>query len=191
MRLSRTGAPASQPITLAEAKAHLRLTSTAHDTLIANLISAATELVDGRYGILRRALITQTWQLQLYDFPVCRHIELPLPPLQSVTSVQYYDTSNVLQTFANTEYSVGATEFVGRIDLNDTASWPGVYDREDAVTITFVAGYGIASTVPMPIKQALLLMVAALFANPEGGPAAIPPAAAALLGPHMVREVPR
>ncbi|KWT72375.1 Gene Transfer Agent (GTA) ORFG06 [Hyphomicrobium sulfonivorans] len=158
-------APATQPVTLEEAKLHLRVEHEVEDTLISGLIAAAVAEIDGRHGYLRRALVTQTWELTLSRFPAARRIVLPMPPLQSVESVKYYDGANNEQTFDADNYEVVGTDEQGFVALNIVSSWPATYDREKAVTVRFVAGYGAAASVPANIRQAILLRVGDLYIN--------------------------
>lgn len=165
MDLELTSAPAATCVTLTEAKAHLRVEHTDEDTMITSLISAATGMLDGKDGLLRRALVTQTWKYRLKEFPWSDRIYLPLPPLQSVTAITYYDVDNALQTLSSSDYAVNVRSHIGYVRVNPTASWPGTYDRDDAVIIEYVAGYGNAAAVPMPIKQAVLLIIGELYAE--------------------------
>lgn len=194
MRLSLTSAPAGNPVSLTEAKAHLRISNTASDTLLGNLLTLATQHYDGRNGVLRRALVTQSWRMTLDNWPACRAFELPLPPLQSVESIQYYDADNALQTFASSNYVVITDDLFGRVELTPAASWPVAYDRDDAVQINFTAGYGAynadPAAVPEGIRQAILLYVAELFAaRGDESPASPSEAARArLVAPYLIRE---
>lgn len=165
MQLTLISAPAENVVTLAEAKAHLRIDHTEEDTLVGSLIATANTLLEGRDGYLRRSVITQTWRMDRPAFPACRWVELPLPRLASVTHVKYYDNDNVLQTLETDRYEVVASTLVGRIDLAYNAVWPSTYERQDAVQITYVAGYGDATSVPAPIKQAALLMIGDMYAG--------------------------
>jgi uncharacterized phiE125 gp8 family phage protein len=158
----RTVAPAETPISLAEAKAHLGVTDSSRDAMITALIQAATDCLDGWSGILGRALVTQTWRVDMRSWPGCRFLRLPLTPVQSV-SVAYSDTANVDQVFASGNYSLHSDGVGPFVLLGDSVSWPSVYSRADAIRVTFVAGYGAAAAVPAPIKQALLLMVGSLY----------------------------
>lgn len=175
MYLARYAAPAAELLTLTEVKAHLRINNTKSDTWLTTAIALATAMVDGDHGHPRRALITQTWNLTLRDWPIAsKHapdyltrIPLPLPPLQSVTHVKYYDADNIQQTLSSDLYRVviEGTDG-GRIEQANTATWPAVYDRPDAIEIRFVAGYGdAASAVPVPIKHAMLLAIGDQWAN--------------------------
>lgn len=158
-------APAVEPVTTTEAKSQLRVDFADDDTLIAALITAARQVVE---NITRRALVTQTWDLWLNKFPGERFIELPLPPLQSVTSITYYDDDDVVATFASTSYYVDTKREPGRVVLRDDASWPSDSLRgANGVAVRFVAGYGLAVAVPQAIKQATLLLVGHLYEHRE------------------------
>lgn len=149
--------PAETLYSLAELKAHVRADSADEDTLIASLGAAASGYMDARNGVLGRALVTQTWRRTLPYFS--GSISLPLPPVQSVSSVKYYDTDNVEQTFAPSNYRVVLTPDAATIELADGVSWPSTFGRSDAVNVDYVTGYGGASEVPDEIKQAGLLLV--------------------------------
>lgn len=160
-----SGSPAdTNPVSLADAKAVLRVSGTSEDSTIQGYIDAAIAHLDGKDGTLGRALMTQTWDVTFNDFPSgSGSIVLPLPPLQSVTSVKYFDASNVEQTVSSSDYRV-LTRTPGEIEPVD--GWPSVYDRKDAVTVRFVAGYGSAATdVPQPIRTAINMLVAQWYDN--------------------------
>jgi uncharacterized phiE125 gp8 family phage protein len=155
-------APGTEPITLDEAKAHLRVDLEAEDTLIEALITAAREQAE---AYLKRALVTQTWELYLDEFP--EQIDVPFPPLQSVTSIVYVDDDGVDQTLDTSTYTVDAKAQPGRIVPAYDESWPSTRAVPNAVTVQFVAGYGAASAVPLSIKQAMLLMIGDMYENRE------------------------
>jgi uncharacterized phiE125 gp8 family phage protein len=155
-------APTLEPITLAEAKAHLRVVSADEDALISSLVLAARERAE---IYTERALLQQTWEVSLDVFPT-GDIRLPLLPLLSVVSVKYYDTDGVEQTLDVSEYYEDAKSKPARIV--PVSNWPATKDRPNAVTITIEAGYGeTADKVPQVIKQALLLMVGDMYENRE------------------------
>lgn len=162
MDLIRSTAPAAL-LELATVKNHLRVEHTDDDTLITSLIAVAEQELDGRDGYLKRAIATQTWDWQFENFPSCAEIILPFPPLQSVTHVKYYDADNVQQTFSSANYAVYANTYRGYLRLAIDAAWPAVYDRDDAVSIRFVCGYGSPAAVPAPIKQAAMLLVGQMY----------------------------
>lgn len=163
----RTVAPNVEPVDLAEAKLHLRVDATADDMLIENLIRAAREYVEDATG---RALIDQTWQLDLDGWPSVGYIELPRPPLSSVSSVKYTDSAGVEHTFSAEHYGVDVGSEPGRVVLGYGKTWPSVTLWPiSPIKITYVAGYGaMASTVPACLRQAVLLLVGHWYENREG-----------------------
>lgn len=189
MRLALITAPAETPISIEEAKDHLRDVPDADDDQVTAMIAAATAGLDGRSGSLGRALCTQTWQTFLDRFPCdSEDILLPLPPLRSVTSVTYVDSNGDIQTLATTVYGVDTSSEPAAIFLKYGQSWPATRRERKAITIQFEAGYGAAADVPAPIKSAILLMVGDLYANREaqGEPLTKNPAVERLLFPYKV-----
>lgn len=155
MGLSQSVAPTTEPVTLTEAKQHLRIESNDENALITNLIVAAREYVE---TVTRRQLVTATWVYTLPQFPAGRIIQLPKPPLSSVTSIQYVDASGDTQTFASGYYTVYTDTEPGYIELDQNENWPSTYGDTEDVTITYVAGYGGASSVPEAINVAIKLL---------------------------------
>jgi len=166
MRLTRSTGPTSEPVTVAEAKAQAVIEGTTDDDLIARFVSVAREQLEDETG---RALMTQTWVLTLDSFPDEDVIYLPRPPLASVTSIAYVDTAGSSQTWSSDEYDVDATSDVrkGRVTPAYGYSWPSTRDQAGAVTITYVAGYGAAGDVPEQLKQAIVLLVSAMYEHRE------------------------
>lgn len=164
--------PAAEPVTLTEAKAHLRA-GDSEDTLITSLIKAAREYCE---GFQNRAYITQTLELTFDAWPSFP-LDVPRPPLASVTSIKYFDTANVEATFAATEYFVDTDSEPGRIVLAYGKSLPTTTLRPaNAVKIRYVAGHPAGGTeqtpepaanVPMKVKQAMLLLIGFWYDNRE------------------------
>lgn len=213
MGLKLVTAPQDWPVTLEEAKAHLREDSDDFDTTIEAFIAAATEYVDGPKGYLGRALIDQTWDYYIDGFPVydtsCRYyagsagwlqnnyIELPLPPLIEVIGVFYLNSSGVEQEFSSSSYVVDYASEPARISLKASGSWPSALTQMNAVRVRFRAGYLDQSVspalddVPFVIKAAILMYMADLYQNRENtivGESAeeLPFAAKMLLKSHRV-----
>lgn len=150
----RTVAPATTPVSVAEAKAQMGIDAddTSQDTLIGALIASATEALELELG---RALVTQTWRVDYDGF--CDVLVLPMRPVQSITSITYYDAAGDVQTASTSLYGLYASSRGSHVALLSSQSWPATYVRADAVRITFVAGYGNAAAVPAPIRQAVIL----------------------------------
>ena len=164
MALKVITAAVIEPVTLAEAKLHLRVDHDDEDTLITNLIKVARELVeDGTW----RTLLTTTWELRLDDWP-SMPLKMPKAPLQSITSVKYVNDAGVEATVASTVYDADTYSEPGRIFFKKGQSWPSVnlYER-GAVRIQFKAGWLTAAEVPYKIKAAMLLLIGHLYENRE------------------------
>lgn len=191
MYLSLVTAPAAPLLSLSEAKQHLRVEHTFDDALIRALVATVEAHIAGRDGYLGRALLTQTWDFKLPWFPACHDIDLPFPPLQSVTHVKYYDGDDVEQTFSSAAYAVHTASDVGYIKLKKGYGWPGSYVRDDAVTIRIVCGYGGADDVPAPIKAAALILLGELYTtrgdSADGGKVAMGGGLTTLAGQTMRR----
>lgn len=152
---TRTAAPAVSPVSLVEAKLHLRVSGTDEDTLIQLYIDAATAAAEEELG---KVLITQTWT-ETIEYPTGR-VKLTKAPVQSVSAIQYYDGDNVSQAGVLSDYSIITQEHFAYIEPVSGGVWPTVYDRPDAMTFTYTAGYGDAgSDVAANIRQAIFLLV--------------------------------
>jgi uncharacterized phiE125 gp8 family phage protein len=190
--LTRTAAPSAPLLTTAEAKEHVRVEVSDDDALISALVQAATDHLDADNGILGRALISQTMAYTLPDTPGSEWLSLPVPRVQSITSITYYDADNAQQTFPAESYRLAATDQDATVQLSAGASWPVVYDRADAITVTYVTGYGdAASDVPQALRQAALLLVGHWYENREQSvigtiTATLPFAVEHLIAPYRV-----
>ena len=164
MALKLITAPSTYPVTLAEAKLHCRVDIADDDTLITALITAATEMAEQKTG---RAIMAQTLELTLDAFPYA--FELTRVPVQSVTSVKYYDTTGAQQTLSNTLYALDAADDFGFAHISPVYAgvWPNTRDQINAVAVRYVAGYADAASVPQSIKNWILLMVSTMYANRE------------------------
>lgn len=114
-----------------------------------------------------RALITQTWTAWLDEWPEEDYIELPMGPLQTVTSITYYDTDGTANTFSSGDYAID--DINDHVHLEYGESWPGTTLRDyKAIEIIYAGGYGdAASDVPNPIKQAILRLACEWYQNRE------------------------
>lgn len=163
MTLKIYSEPGAEPITLTEAKLHLRVDHSADDDLITALIVAARQQAEHLTG---RALITQTWDRVLDAFPAGA-IDLGKPPVQSIATVTYVDTNGDTVTMDSADYSLDSTSDEGKgwlfpSDALDT--WPSTYDAANVVTVRFVSGYGASgSSVPQAIRQYMLLEIGTMY----------------------------
>jgi hypothetical protein len=201
--------PSTPLISLADAKAHLRVTNTAEDTLIPLLVKAATTRAERYTG---RRFLNQTWKIVLDGIPKRKksdpwwdgvrdgavselygdgdYIDLYLAPLSSINSMKTYDQSNVVSTFPSTEYFADSSSEPARLVKNDGSTWPVNLRTFNAVEIEAVFGYGTNPTdVPEDIIQAVKLIVGHMFENRGDSEAAerIPGLAMELLESYKVR----
>lgn len=189
----RTVAPSAPLISLNDAKLHLRVDHSDDDTLIGNLVSAASSHLDGYSGVLGRALITQTWKIEADGFS--DPFRLPVGNFLGVTSVKYYDANNAQQTLATSVYAALTDHLGPFICLKPSQVWPAIYTRRDAVEVIWTAGYGpTANDVPAGIRHAALLLIGHWYANREAvvtgdSVAELPLAVKALIEPFRLNPL--
>jgi len=188
MALKLITGPAVEPVSIDDAKTHLRVDYSDQDAEITRLISTARTICE---MYQHKAYINQTWQLTLDSFPDGRppsslyalyshapvsyqdfkdHIVIPISPLVTVNSVKYYITDNTETIMTpGTAYFVDNQNEPGRIALPYMIPWPMVILRpENGVIINFTSGYGTnATTVPSEVISAILLLVSHLYEHRE------------------------
>ena len=158
--------PTIEPVSIEECRDFLRITG--DDATLARLRSAVRESVE---DYLQRQLITATYDYFLDCFPPGGRstIEMPRPPLISVTTVKYYDTDDSQQTWTDTNYNVDTNTEPGRIQPIESQYWPSTINDHSAVEIRFVCGYGATrDSVPETIKLAILNQIGLWYNNREG-----------------------
>lgn len=152
--LSQTNAPTSQPVSIFDARLHCAITDDTHDILLAGLIRSATQWVEQYLGA---RIMPQGVKITLPAFPK----SLPVYPIISVDSVKYDDVDGVEQTLAASEYNVSPTGL--RPLISPATAWPAVSgSKPNPVRIEATVGF---STVPDPIKRAILVMVQEMYAH--------------------------
>jgi len=189
MSLILVTAPSRYPVTLEEVKAHCRVETDDDDAYLDSLIEGATACLDGAGGFLGRCLVQQTWELQLPYWPCATprwefttryipngpngQIEIPLPPLVSVTSIKHMDGAGDEQTIDSDQYLVAPRGWEpGIVQPIYGGTWPtSAYSRPDAIRIRFVAGYasvvngGLSGTIPRNIIQCILKAIGSAYEN--------------------------
>jgi uncharacterized phiE125 gp8 family phage protein len=165
MALQLQAGPDTEPISLEEAKAHIKpQDSAAENDLIKALITAMREAAE---HALDRSLITQTWRLTLDAFPCDGVILLEKPPILTVESVKYWNVDGVQITLAGAAYALDKESEPGRLVAAPGTAWPGTQLRMNAVEVIYTAGYGAeAADVPSAVKQWMLAMMRAAYDNP-------------------------
>jgi uncharacterized phiE125 gp8 family phage protein len=147
------------PVTLTEAKTHLKVTDNNSDTEITDLIKRATALVESESNIDVRSS-TWDWYGQ---FPTAEDkLYLPRSPISSITHIKYYAPDSETLTTWTDYYLMKSGRYKGWIQPK--IYYPDTDTRPDAVTIRFVSGF---TTAPEIVKQAILLAVGTWFENRE------------------------
>lgn len=176
--------PASQPVTMEQAKRQVRAEDfTDDDDLLEALVKAATSHLDGWTGILGRCLITQTWRQDFDGF--CRCMRLPLFPVASIASVTHLDAADATQTVSPSAYALLNDDAGAFVRFADAFAFPATSAKRPAVAITYVAGAESASEA---LQHAILMLVGHWYANRESVSAvamqSLPQAVDALIAPY-------
>ena len=165
MPLIPISGPAVEPVSLGEAKAHLRVDGTDEDLLISSLITAARVHIE---QTLMQAMITQSWRLVRDGWPADGPVEIALGPVQQVSEIRVRDADGASQIVPASDYLVDTASTPARIVSATAAVWPAPTRAINGIEIDFVAGHGDnASDVPQPLRQAILLLVAHWFERRE------------------------
>lgn len=164
LSLTRQTPPTVEPVTVAEAKNHLRVDTTEDDGYISTLITAAREWCE---QYLDRTLVHTQWAMRLHRFPTDSQypIELPRPPVvasgtATAVSITYTAESGGTATLSTAQYRVQRLETPGRVTTIYGGTWPAAMEDNDAVIVRWWAGYGDSgSSVPAGIRHAMLMLV--------------------------------
>jgi len=168
--LTRATPPAVEPVSVSEAKAHLRVDSSDDDTYIGTLITAAREWCE---QYLDRTLVNTQWTMRLDSFP--HEIELPRPPIATsgtttAVTLTYTLGDDSTATLSTTAYRVDRNSTPGVVRQLRAGTWPANLDDYNAVTVTWWAGYGSSGTsVPAAIRHAILMLVGHWYDGSRSG----------------------
>ena len=162
MSLVLTTPPLVEPVGLAEAKAHLRVSHVDDDVIISTLIVSARRRVESRTGL---RLISQGWSQFMDCWPCVGMVELDVNPVSAVSDVVIYGDLDTTSTVDPAHYFLDATSSPPRVVFRQgrNPSPPG--RRAKGIEIRFTAGFGLAAAVPADLKQAVLLLVADAYAH--------------------------
>lgn len=189
-KLVLSAAPASTPISLADAKAHLRWddandnTSFDSDAQLTSLIARALDIAETE---THSRFYTQTWDEYFDGFS--NVIRLRVQPVQSITSITYYDAGGTLQTLSTDVYELGQENGAGVVRLKYMQTWPTTWGHEDCVIVKSVCGYGLAASVPESIKLAMLVLVTWLSTHRGDDDATLPRQAREMLSQYTFRAM--
>lgn len=157
-------APTEYPVSLADAKAALLVDHDQDDALITRLIAAATDEAERLAG---RSLVSRTVRLLLNAWPA-GPIRLPYPPVQSVSSITYYDEDNAEQTVSAATYLAVLDTVPPLVMLKPAQTWPTDSLRDySPIRVQYVAGYGAAGSVPERYRSLILALVTVDYESRE------------------------
>lgn len=156
-----TAAPGAEPLTTTDAKAHLVYDDTDKDTLIAQYCASARAHVEMRTGT---KLYTQTVSLKTDDWADLAN--LPVAPLQSISSIAYTDTNGDVVTLSSAVYEARLDVLEPSVVLKYNQAWPS-RQAGSLITVTAIAGYGGAGAQPPDVIHAIRLIVGDMFAQRE------------------------
>ena len=192
MSLVMTSGPAVEPVTLAEAKAHLRIDHANEDALINSLIITSRHHIEAALGL---ALITQSWTLLTDRWPKLQRLNLPLRPVQSISSVKIWNHDGTSTTLPLSAFYLDGQGLPARLAWQGAAPLSDPERAVNGIEIAFTAGFGSgADSVPQPVRHALLLLVAHWYEHREpveigSGVNAVPNMVSELLLPFRRRRM--
>jgi uncharacterized phiE125 gp8 family phage protein len=160
--LELVDSPPFLPVSVDDAKLHLRIDSTDEDAILRGFIESATEYVENATD---RQLITASYAYSFDRVPCDRRVELPKSPLVSVGSITYIDADGQLQTLSPSAYRAVLNRTPAHVHFISLP--PSLSCREDAITITYAAGYGNPEDVPFLLQMAIKQLVGTWYANRE------------------------
>ncbi|MCF6199470.1 MAG: head-tail connector protein [Hyphomicrobiaceae bacterium] len=165
MALLLTSGPVLEPVSLVEAKDHLRVDHADEDVLISSLITAARIHLETHLGL---AFITQQWSLVLDQWPAGADVSLPLSPVQAVSALTLYNADDASSVVASSRYALDAISQPARLVWRDGVVRPMPGRSYNGIDISFSAGFGsLAFDVPQPLRQAILLLTAHWYERRE------------------------
>jgi len=169
--LVRTAEPVGFPVTLADLRRDVATVGSEQDLTLRNDMLAATRLIEDSLGVAFN-LTTFTWSFECWP-ETGRVLTLPRGPFSSVTSVEYYASGGTdtqpLTTWSTTNYRTHHRgDLAGQIEMFRSQTWPALDDRQDAVVIEFIAGYGDQpSEIPEKAAKAVRMLVKHWWDHPE------------------------
>ena len=178
--------PAAEPLSLADAKAFLRVEHDADNELIASLIASARAEVE---LATRRLLMTQTWRIVLHRWPPSGRIVSPASPLRTLEAARVFDAEGEAEALDTGAFLLDTSSVPGVIAF-PRASLPSPGRVLAGIELDVTAGYGEAADIPAPLLQAIRLLVARAYEQRDRvAPDALPDTVAKLIAPFRILSI--
>jgi uncharacterized phiE125 gp8 family phage protein len=176
--------PSAEPVSLSEAKAHLRLTHSDDDTYVASLITTARRMIESRLSL---ALMPQAWVLFADRWPDDGIFQLPLHPVTSIESIAVFSDDDAASTIDPSHFYLDTVSRPARLALRLGRFFSPPGRKTNGIRIGFEAGYG---DVPIELKQAILITIADWFSKRgDDDGSTLPPAALELMQPFRLARL--
>ena len=172
MAIVLTSPPAQEPVSLADAKLHLRVDISDDDTLISTLITGARSELERGLG---RALITQSYTYLFDAWPDGFAVKLPIAPVQSVDQVRVYARDGSFTILSPGIYLLDGLGSPPRLIRRGSLAWPVPLQPANGIAVDFTCGHGANSTdVPAALRIAVLLLTAHWYEHRQLGEQGVP-----------------
>ena len=154
--------PALEPVTIADTRAFLRISTESEDEILHRLIATAREIIEAEPGL---SLIDQTWRLRVDRWPRSGRLALFKYPVKSVAAVVAYRQDGTAISFSPEEFVLNHGSRPQRLYM---AQYPDAVEFV-GLEVDFVAGFGETGVeVPDALKHAILTLVAHLYESRAG-----------------------
>jgi uncharacterized phiE125 gp8 family phage protein len=177
--------PVVEPVTLAQMRLHLRLTTTDEDESIGRMITAARLMVEAQS---RRLLLEQSWRLVLHQWPQDKAIKLPLAPIMTIDAIRIFNAADQPALLPQNQIVLDRSGPGVNLILTGTLPQPG---RDwSGIEIDLKAGYGsVPDAVPMLLRHAVQMYASYLFENRGDAETSLPADIAALIAPYRIMRL--
>jgi uncharacterized phiE125 gp8 family phage protein len=163
MRYKLKTAASFEPVTLEEAKRHLRVLHNNQDELISSLVKSAVKYTERYTG---RILANSVYTGYLDRLPDDDHTLITLGPVQEIVSIKYYAPgASELSTYAEAKYDLDNSELTARLWFRETFTYDD--EKYNPIEIEFKNGWATKAEIPDDIITAIVMRVNRTYLNPD------------------------
>lgn len=155
--------PATEPVSLANAKQHLKVETSADDGLINNLIATARQHVEKQ---IDKVLIEQTWLIYFDNWTDDGELKLQVAPITTINYLRTYSDDDIANTIDPSHYYADLVKNPQKLILRGSRIWLKPGRIANGIEIEATAGYGpTGASVPTPLRSAMLMLIAYWYEN--------------------------